>query len=163
MAVTCDCDDLSTSVYADTTLPFFANHSDLTALLDILRSILKLTQQIESVPDRMLLDIGKLLDERSIMAPHVTSLQLRQELELNNKKMMKKFQEAVALLNEAQAQLEREGERLAKLSADGYKLYWWSRTPGGQRIGSICKKKDAERQCARNLAAMVGARRGCRK
>ena len=142
-----------------------ANHSDLTALLgrvvvglqmdeskttmrttgvppniDILRSVLKLTQQIESVPDRMLLDIGKLLDDRSINAPHVTSLQLRQELELNNEKMMKKFQDAVALLNGVQAELEREGERLAKVSADGYKLYWWSRTPGGQRIGSICKE-----------------------
>jgi hypothetical protein len=106
--------------------------------IGILRGILKVTQEIESFPDRMLLDIGKLLDERSMLAPHVTSLQLRQELELNNDKMMKKFQEAVAQINGVRSELEKAGERLAQLSADGYKLHWWSRTPDGPRIASIC-------------------------
>jgi hypothetical protein len=106
--------------------------------IDILRGILKITQQIESFPDRMLLDIGKLLDERSMSAPHVTQLQLRNELELNNQKVLKSFEDAVARINGMRDALDQEAQRLAQVTAEGYKLYWWSRSAGGQPIGSIC-------------------------
>lgn len=108
--------------------------------IDILRGILNVTQKIEAFPDRMLVDIAKLLDERSMEAPHVTSMQLRTELELNNGKLINQMQDMMSQMHFMRSELEKDAERLSKVSADGYKLFWWSRTPGGQKIGSICKE-----------------------
>ena len=95
------------------------------------RDVLRLYSAVQDLPSRMMLNFGKMLDERGMTAPHVTPELLQEAMA----KLRRDIGGDVAEMLGAKA-AERP-KAVESLSEEGFHLYWWSKGLDKSRKGRI--------------------------
>jgi hypothetical protein len=95
------------------------------------RDVLRLYSAVQDLPSRMMLNFGKMLDERGMTAPHVTPQLLQESMAKLRRDIGSDFAEMLGT---------KEKERPAaaeSLSEEGFHLYWWNKGLDKSRKGRI--------------------------
>jgi len=95
------------------------------------RDVLRLFNAVQDLPSRMMLNFGRMLDERGMTAPHVTPEMLQESMA----KLRRDIGSDVAgMLGGKTSEIPEEAQ---SLSEEGFHLYWWSKGLDKCRKGRI--------------------------
>ena len=95
------------------------------------RDVLRLYSAVQDLPSRVMLNFGKMLDDRGMTAPHVTP-------ELLQESMAKLRRDIGSDVAQMLGTKEKERPEAAEsLSEEGFHLYWWNKGLDKSRKGRI--------------------------
>ncbi len=95
------------------------------------RDVLRLYSAVQDLPSRMMLNFGKMLDDRGMTAPHVTPQLLQESMAKLRRDIGSDFAEMLGTKE------KERPEAAESLSEEGFHLYWWNKGLDKSRKGRI--------------------------